>query len=139
MSAHGSRWGKFGPPLREGKRAAKTRERWSQIRELLDAGVSLLECSRRLGLTLNTVKRYARHGEPDRLVRTPTYRPGLVAPYRDHLRERRAEDPAAPTTHLSAEIREMGYTGSANLLVRYINQGRVEADHATLPRAASPA
>lgn len=26
----------------------------------------------------------------------------------------------------------MGYTGSANLLVRYINQGRVEADHAAL-------
>lgn len=26
----------------------------------------------------------------------------------------------------------MGYTGSANLLVRYINSGRVEADHATL-------
>ncbi|MGW3245601.1 hypothetical protein [Streptomyces sp. NPDC001070] len=26
----------------------------------------------------------------------------------------------------------MGYTGSANLLIRYINQGRVEADHTAL-------
>ncbi|MEU6377788.1 transposase, partial [Streptomyces sp. NPDC046909] len=43
-----------------------------------------------------------------------------------------AEDPAVPVTHLLAEIREQGYTGSANLLVRYINQGRVEADHAAL-------
>ncbi|WTO24831.1 ISL3 family transposase [Streptomyces virginiae] len=132
VTAHGSCWGKFGPPLRETKRAETTRERWCQIHKLLDAGVSLLECTRRLGLTLNTVKRYARHSEPDRLVRTPTYRPGLVDPYRNHLRERRAEDPAVPTTHLLAEIREMGYTGSANLLVRYINQGRVEADHAAL-------
>ncbi|WP_086018980.1 transposase [Streptomyces viridosporus] len=46
--------------------------------------------------------------------------------------QRRDEDPAVPVTHLPAEIREQGYTGSANLLVRYINQGRVEADHAAL-------
>ncbi|MFF4741208.1 transposase [Streptomyces sp. NPDC001262] len=38
-----------------------------------------------------------------------------------------------PVTHLLHEIRELGYPGSANLLVRYINQGRVEADHAALP------
>lgn len=37
-----------------------------------------------------------------------------------------------PITELLREIRELGYTGSANLLVRYITQGRVEADHATL-------
>ncbi|MCX4671840.1 transposase [Streptomyces sp. NBC_01381] len=60
------------------------------------------------------------------------YRPGLVDPYRDHLRKRRTDDPAVPVTHLLTEIRERGYTGSANLLVRYINQGRVEADHAVL-------
>lgn len=35
-----------------------------------------------------------------------------------------AEDPGAPVTHLLAEIREQGYPGSANLLVRYLNQGR---------------
>jgi hypothetical protein len=27
-----------------------------------------------------------------------------------------------------AETRELGYTGSANLLVRYLNQGRVDAE-----------
>jgi hypothetical protein len=96
------------------------------------AGVSLLECSRRLGLALNTVKRYARHEEPERLVRAPNYRPTLVDPYREHLRRRRAEDPAVPVTHLLHEIKEMGYTGSTNLVIRYINQGRVEADHAAL-------
>ncbi|WP_246212868.1 transposase [Streptomyces abyssomicinicus] len=37
-----------------------------------------------------------------------------------------------PTTHLLEEIRALGYTGSANLLVRYINQGRAEADHSRL-------
>jgi transposase len=132
VGAHSACWAKAGPPLREGKRAQTTRERWQQVHQLLDAGVGLLECSRRLNLALNTVKRYARHSEPERMVRAPQYRPTLVDPYRDHLRQRRTEDPAVPVTHLLREIRELGYTGSANLLVRYITQGRVEADHATL-------
>ncbi|MEU3464789.1 transposase [Streptomyces sp. NPDC006733] len=124
--------GKFGPPISEGKRAATTRERWRQIHELLDQGVGLLACARRLSVSLNTIKRYARATEPDRMVRAPVYRACLVDAYRDHLRERRTDDRAVPVTHLLAEIREQGYTGSANLLVRYINQGRVEADHAAL-------
>ncbi|MFJ8828119.1 ISL3 family transposase [Streptomyces sp. NPDC102467] len=132
VAAHASCWGKFGPPLPEGRRAVTTQERWRQVHELLGQGVGLLACARRLGLALNTVKRYARAAEPDRMVRAPIYRACLVDPYRDHLRKRRADDPAAPVTHLLAEIREQGYTGSANLLVRYINQGRVEADHAAL-------
>ncbi|MFF3488849.1 PP2C family protein-serine/threonine phosphatase [Streptomyces sp. NPDC002701] len=55
------------------------------------------------------------------MVRAPVYRACLVDPYRTHLRTRRTEDPAIPVTHLLAEIQEQGYTGSANLLVRYIN------------------
>ncbi|MFE3206520.1 ISL3 family transposase [Embleya sp. NPDC059237] len=132
VAAHSTCWAKIGPPVAEGRRAATTRERWQQVHRLLDAGVGLLDCSRRLNLALNTVKRYARHIEPEQLIRAPAYRPTLVDPYREHLRRRRSEDPVVPVTHLLHEIRELGYTGSANLLVRYINQGRVEADHATL-------
>ncbi|WP_371656709.1 MULTISPECIES: hypothetical protein [unclassified Streptomyces] len=94
--------------------------------------MDLLACARRLGLSLNTVKRYARATEPDRMVHAPVHRSCLVDPYRDHLRKRRTDDPAVPVTHLLSKIREQGYTGSANLLVRYINQGRVEANHASL-------
>jgi transposase len=138
VATHSACWAKIGPPIREGRRAETTRERWRQVHDLLDAGAGLLECSRRLNLALNTIKRYARHSEPDQLVKAPQYRPTLVDPYREHLRRRRAEDPSAPVTHLLAEIKEQGYAGSANLLVRYINQGRVEADHATLsPRRAT--
>jgi len=59
-----------------------------------------------------------------------------VDPYRDHLRARRAADPAVPVHQLLAEIREQGYRGSMNLLYRYITQGRVEADrpHLSLRR-----
>ncbi|MER6691524.1 hypothetical protein ABT329_20925 [Streptomyces minutiscleroticus] len=138
VGAHASCWAKFGPPLPEGRRAATTRERRRQVHDLLGQGVGLLACARRLGVSLNTVKRYARHREPDRMVRAPVHRACPADPYRDHLRSRRTEDPAVPVTHLLAEIREQGYTGSANLLVRSIDQGRVEADHAALSPERSP-
>lgn len=35
-----------------------------------------------------------------------------------------------PVTRLLEEIRELCYTGSANLLVRYLDQGRADADRA---------
>lgn len=100
--------------------------------------MGLLECARRLNLSLNTVKRYARHTEPDRKVRAPGYRPTLVDPYHEHLRTRRAKDPAVPVKQLLREIKEQGYTSSANLLARYITQGRVESDRPALsPRRAA--
>ncbi len=97
VGAHASCWSAFGPPLPQGKNAATTRERWRQVHDLLDQGVGLLTCARRLGVSLNTVKRYARHSEPDRMIRAPVYRSCLGDPYRDHLRTRRTEDPAVPT------------------------------------------
>jgi transposase len=47
------------PPLNEGRQAQTTAERWRQVHDLTDRGTGQLECSRRLGLSLNTVKRYA--------------------------------------------------------------------------------
>ncbi len=123
VAAHSSCWAAAGPPLKEGRQAATTAERWRQVHDLLGKGTGLLECSRRLGLSLNTVKRYARAAEPERMIRAPRYRATMVDPYRDHLRARRAADPAVPVWQLLAEIREQGYPGSMNLLYRYITQG----------------
>jgi hypothetical protein len=116
-------------------REETTRERWHQVHNLLDQGVGLLDCSRRLRLALNTVKRYARVPEPEQLKKAPQYRPTLVDPYRDHLRKRREEEPAVTVRQLLEEIKDLGYRGSSNLLYRYINQGRAESDRpATSPR-----
>jgi transposase len=137
VAAHCACWAK-GVPLQEGKRAATTLERWQQVHELRAQNVGLLECARRLSLSLNTVKRYDRAGQPQRLQRVPKYRPALVDPYRDHLRKRRAEEPGVPVQQLLREIRELGYQGSSNLLVRYINQGRAEGGRPHLsPRRAA--
>ena len=127
VAAHCACWAK-GMPLQDGQRAATTAERWQQVHQLRSQNVGLLECGRRLGLSMNTVKRYDRASEPQRLQRVPKYRPTLAGPYRDYLRKRRAEDPAVQPAQLLREIRELGYPGSMNLLVRYINQGRLDSD-----------
>jgi hypothetical protein len=64
VAAHSSCWAAAGPPRRDGKHAETTAERWRQVHGLLDKGTGLLECSRRLHLSLNTVKRYARPSSP---------------------------------------------------------------------------
>lgn len=132
VAAHSACWASAGPPIREGKRAASNLERRHQVHDLLERGVGLLECARRLNLALNTVKRYARVPEPERLIRAPAYRPTLVDPYREHLRTRRSQDPAVPVLQLLEEIKALGYTGSQNLLYRYITQGRVESERSHL-------
>jgi transposase len=61
VAAHSVCWAKAGPPHRDGKRAATTRERWQQVHDLLANGVGLLECARRLTVGLNTVKTLRPH------------------------------------------------------------------------------
>lgn len=140
IAAHSACWSPAvsGLGMAEGKRAQTTMERWQQVHDLLDAGVGLLDCSRRLGIALNTVKRYARATKPEQIRRPPKYRATLVDPYRDYLRERREQQPGVTTQQLLREIREQGYEGSSNLLVRYLNQGRADNQRPHLsPRRAS--
>ena len=126
VAAHTACWVTAGPP-QAGKRAETTVERWQQVHALLSR-------HRPAGMLPPPApvpehrQRYARATQPERLQRAPQYRATLVDPYRDHLRKRRAEDPAVPMLQLLGEISELGYPGSSNLLVRYITQGRVEAD-----------
>jgi transposase len=130
--AHGNCW-RTGPPSLARAIDERTRSRHAAVHELLDQGVGLLECARRLGWALNTVKRYARAATADQLRRPPRYGRTLVDPYRDHLRNRLAAQPDVAVTRLLAEIRARGYTGSANLLVRYLNQGRAGTERAVPP------
>ena len=135
---HAPCWATCNPALPGGVREQTTLERWHKVHDLLGQGVGLLECSRRLGLALNTVKRYARRPQPSAERIVPRYRPTLVDPYRDHLRTRRELDPAVPVTQLLREIKEQGYTGGLNLLYRYLNQGRAEGSRSvTTPQRAA--
>ncbi|WP_329529674.1 ISL3 family transposase [Streptomyces sp. NBC_01462] len=129
VKAHSTCWAAvLDTPIYEGPRAETTLERWHQVHGLLQQHVSLLECARRLQLSLNTVKRYARADRPERMLSVPKYRASLVDPYREHLRRRRVGNPAVPVQHLFEEIKALGFTGCLNLLHKYINQGRADAD-----------
>ncbi|WP_433242636.1 hypothetical protein ACQPYK_38430 [Streptosporangium sp. CA-135522] len=119
------------PAGRTGALAERTRRKHAQVHTLLDQGLGLGECARRLGV--HTVKRYARVASADDLLRPPKYGATLVDPYPEHLRRRLAEEPGVPVTHPPTEIRQRGYTGSANLLVRYLNQGRADPDPDRIP------
>jgi hypothetical protein len=121
-----------GPPRQTGAREQRTQARHAAVHALRDQGVGLLECARRLGWALNTVKRYARAATAQDLQRPAQYRQTLVDPYRGHLRRRLAEEPGVAVTRLLAEIRELGYPGSANLLVRYLKQGRADPERTPL-------
>lgn len=137
VAAHSACWASA-TGLRQGKLAETTLQRRQQIHALREAGVGLLDCSRRLGLALNTVKRYARAATPERIQQVPKYRACMVDPYRDHLRARREQEPGVGATALLGEIRALGYSGSQNLLVRYLNQGRHLDEHPHLsPRRAA--
>jgi transposase len=123
--AHAACWNSTpraaGSPL-----AARTRERHAAVHALLSNGVGLLECARLLGWALNTVKRYARAQRVEELLRPPRYGACLLDAHRDLIRRGLAEK--APVTRILDAIREQGYTGSANLLVRYIKQGRADPE-----------
>jgi transposase len=126
--AHAARWNTTPRPA-DSALAVRTRERFTAVHALLTDGVGLLECARRLGYSLNTVKRYARAERVEELLRPPRYGACLVDAHRDLIRRRLADK--TPVTRILAEIREQGYTGSANLLVRYINQGRADPERRT--------
>ncbi|MDN2501176.1 ISL3 family transposase [Nocardia nova] len=137
VAAHGRCWAPAGPKRQTLTRETTTLERWHAVHDLLNQGVGLLDCARRLGLALNTVKRYARAPEPDQLRRPPYYRACLVDPYRDHLRRRRIEQPGVPVLHLFHEITALGYTGSGEPAAQIPQPGpRRERPHHSLPTAA---
>jgi hypothetical protein len=128
VAGHSGCWNASPARPADGPVQQRAVQRWTAVHDLRNQGVGLMECSRRLGLSLNTIKKYARVPVVEQLARPRKFRETLVCPYREHLRRRLAENPNLPVTHLLAEIREIGYPGSANLLVRYLNQGRADPE-----------
>ncbi len=120
--------GKAGPPPQKASGPRPPPSGGSRSTTCSDKGVGLLECARRLNLSLNTVKRYARAAEPERLIAPRSTGPRWSTPTATTCAAAAPKNPAVPVAQLLREIRELGYPGSSNLLVRYITQGRVEAD-----------
>ncbi|GGK43363.1 hypothetical protein GCM10010124_40160 [Pilimelia terevasa] len=81
LIAHSGCW-RDGPVRPDQRLDERIRDRHRAVHALLGQGHGLLECARRLGWALNTVKRYARAASAEDLKRPPRYRATLVNPFR---------------------------------------------------------
>jgi transposase len=87
------------------------------IRDLNRQGHSIRAIARLTGLSRNTIRRVLR-GQHD-LKRRESTRPSKLDPFKDYLRQRRAEYPLS-AVRLTAEIRPMGYAGSVITVRRFL-------------------
>ena len=102
------------PPPNQAERVRRGRQRrreqrHADIHALLAQGLSLRTIARRTGLNRRTVRRYARSAACPAYAPRPR-RPGLVAPYLDHLRRRWAAGERNARV-LYDEIRAQGFAG----------------------------
>ena len=123
-------------PAGEGRLTARTRERYTAIHELLQAGESLHAISRVLSLSRPTVRRFARVASIDELLAEATGRESKLDPFRPYICQRWNEgltDAAA----LHAGLRQRGFTGSVRTVRRYVAPFR-QAATAPDPAPATP-
>jgi transposase len=102
--------------------AARTRERYADIRARLDAGHSQAEIIRATGLAPKTVRRFARAGSAAELL-GGTARGSSLDQFKPYLC-RRWNEGARDGAALHAEIRRQGWAGSARTVRRYLAQFR---------------
>jgi len=98
----------------------QTAEEVMEIRVMLKQGKSIREVARELGVSRNTVRRYARGAEPGYKARPPVA--GKLAPHAEWLAERvrRAAPERLSATALLAELRHRGYRGSITILREHL-------------------
>jgi transposase len=99
----------------------RTRQRHAQIHQLLAAGHTKTATARILGLSAVTVTKYAKAATPGQI--TPAARESLLDPYKPYLITRWNEG-TRNVRGLHAEIKARGYTGSDQLVRRFITPFR---------------
>jgi transposase len=121
-------------------RVANTRQRYQQINDLREQGLSMRAIARRLDVNFKTVRRYVSAGSVEALL-AGGVQVSVLDPFKPYLNDRLAEG-ARNATRLLAEITTQGYTGGYNTLNRYVRPLR-RLDAAMLaklpPRPAPPA
>ena len=108
---------------RERRLVIRTRERYAEIHQRLDAGESLSGISRATGLDRKTVQRFARAGSAGELLGKATSRESKLDDFTPYLRQR-WNDGVTDAAALHAELRERGWTGSEQTVRRYVRPFR---------------
>ncbi|WP_211593487.1 ISL3 family transposase [Microbispora sp. H10836] len=123
------------PADRDDRIAVRTRERHAVVHALLKQGHGVREIARQLNLGRNTIRRFARAGNPeDLLVHTGTgQRPKALDAYDDYLRKRWTQG-CTNAELLCRELRNHGYRGSSTAVRQYVRPWRAGLP----PTPASP-
>ena len=130
------------PPLagpRTGRIADRTRDRHAGVHRMLGEGRSIKGIAAELGLSRNTVRRFARAASPDELlVNDGTGRqPSILDEHAPYLRER-WNSGCSNAALLWQEIRARGYPGGysqvRDYLARFRDAGQMPAPARTTPK-----
>ncbi|WP_280255442.1 ISL3 family transposase [Nocardia wallacei] len=126
------------PAARTDKWAVRARERYAAVHSLLDDGVSIRGIGIQLGLARGTVRRFARAATVEELlVNTGTgRRPSLLEEFKPYL-HRRWNEGCTNATQLFREIQDLGYRGSAKIVLNYLHSFRT-AGHPPRPVPKPP-
>ena len=108
---------------RERRLVARTRERYADIHQRLDAGESLSAISRVTGLDRKTVQRFARAGSAGELLGKATSRESKLDKFTPYLHQRWNEG-ITDAAQLHAELRQRGWAGSEQTVRRYVRPFR---------------
>jgi transposase len=118
----------------ERKLAARHRERYAAVRALRARGCSIRETAARLGLSRNTVLKFANAASIDELLVKATRRPGILDPFKPYLNQR-WNDGITSGAALHEEIRARGWTGGILTVERYLRQFRTADGRSRQARA----
>jgi transposase len=108
---------------RDRRLVARTRDRHAAVHGLLAAGHSQREAAAILGLSRNTVNRFAAAATADELLVKATSRESKLDRYKPYLRQRWNEGITTATV-LHAELQARGWHGSVQAVERYVRPFR---------------
>jgi transposase len=121
---------------RERQLARRTRERYAEIRERLDAGLSEAAIRRATGLDRRTVQRYARAASADELLAEAVNRESKLDEFKPYICQRWNQG-LTDAAQIHAELRQRGWAGSAQTVRRYVHLLR-QAGATVTPAPAVP-
>jgi len=120
---------------RERQTVRRTRERYAEIRERLDAGQPVAAIRRATGLDRRTVQRYARAASADELLASMS-RESKLDEFKPYICQRWNQG-LTDASQIHAELTQRGWTGSPQTVRRYVHLLR-QAGPAVTPAPAVP-
>jgi transposase len=112
------------PPARVRRLAQRTRDRHAAVHEALARGLSRSAASRELNLDIQTVRRFANATTAEELLGNAENRTTCLDPWTGVVNQRWNEGITSATA-ITAELRGLGFKGSAQVVRRYLQPLRL--------------